>query len=57
MATGDDLLNALRMFEKKYEGHKEGSIRLTGNTISCIRCPRSFKSDSFVDIPCNEHEE
>lgn len=53
----ENLLRTLLRFEKKYRSHREGSIRLTGSTITSIKCPRSFKCDSFVDIPCNEHEE
>lgn len=48
------LLNELRRTEVANVNMEEAEIMTSDIVIRSIRCPRSFKTDDFFEISCNE---
>lgn len=50
MENKNDFVQILKDVEAKYKGYKDGSIEFSEDEIKTIKCPKSFKYDSFVDL-------
>lgn len=44
------ILKQLEDVQEKYKNYKEGTIRLQDDEVTVIKCPKSFKYDSFIEI-------
>lgn len=48
------LFQILREAQSKYRSFRDGEIRLAENeTPVTVKCPKSFKYDTFVEIDCH----
>lgn len=45
------ILREIQEAERRYGGHRGGTVALVDEAVEAIKCPRSFKVDSFCDIP------
>lgn len=50
-----DVLETLKDSEKNFGSLKEAEITTTEAKIHSIRCPKSFKTDAFVEFECNKN--
>lgn len=44
------ILDELKNIEQKYRNHRTGNIKYSEEGVDKIRCPKSFKIDSFCEI-------
>lgn len=52
MESKQDLVQTLTNIQRKYKGFKEGNIKLLDDEVSYIKCPKTFKYDSFIELDC-----
>jgi hypothetical protein len=44
------VIQILENLQNKYKNYKEGEINLSDECIEVIKCPKSFKIDSFIEL-------
>jgi len=49
----EEILKALRSMQSKFGPLEAAKLEVSSTEVRCVRCPRSFKTDDFVEIECN----
>ena len=50
MDKSQQIIQTVENIQKKYKNYKNGSITLSEECVDKIKCPKSFKIDSFCEI-------